>query len=106
MNIVILQRIGYPNHLFKPQKQLYHEETFDIFHSIIDGGTLFIQNQTLSDNGYYEAHTIKVGNQVTSTQSQGDVNFTQGHHQLVGKEVELHPGTTVSTGATLEIRNN
>ena len=72
----------------------------------IDGGTLFIQNQTLSDNGYYEAHTIKVGNQVTSTQSQGDVNFTQGHHQLVGKEVELHPGTTVSTGATLEIRNN
>lgn len=72
----------------------------------IDGGILYIQNQTLSEEGYYEAKTIKVGNHVTTTQSQGDVIFNQGNYQLVGKEIEFHPGTTVSSGATLEIRNN
>lgn len=72
----------------------------------IDGGILYIQNQTLSEDGYYEAKTIKVGNHVTTTQSQGDVIFNQGNFQLVGKEIELHPGTTVSSGATLEISNN
>ena len=72
----------------------------------IDGGTLYIQNKTLSNDDCYEANIIKVGNHVTTTQTLGDVNFIQGHHQLVGKEVELHPGTSVSVGTTLEIRNN
>lgn len=66
---------------------------------------LFIQNQTLIDGGCYEAKTIKVGNHVTTTQPQGDVNFSQGSFHLVGKRVELHPGTTVSVSSTMVIRN-
>ena len=75
MNIVILQRIGYPNHLFKPQKQLYHEETIDIFHSII----------------VWNIHSF-------SGHSPGDVNLIQGSYILTGSEVELHPGTTGISG--------
>ena len=66
---------------------------------------LFIQNQTLTDGGCYEAKTIKVGNHVTTTQPQGDVNFSQGSYHFVGKRVELHPGTKVSVGSTMVTRN-
>ena len=66
---------------------------------------LFIQNQTLTDSGYYEAKTIKVGKNVTTTQPQGDVIFSQGSYRLSGKRVELHPGTRISVGSTMEIRN-
>lgn len=71
----------------------------------IDGGTVYIQNKTLAADDYYEAKTIKVGHHVTDTQAQGDVNITQSKHVLVGDQIELHPGTNVSLGATLEIRN-
>lgn len=71
----------------------------------LDEGALYIQNQTLSDGGYYEAKTIKVGRNVTATQSEGNVNFSQGNYHLVGKNIELHPGTTISIGTTLTIQN-
>ena len=74
--------------------------------NFIDAGTLYIQNKTLTSSAYYEAKTIKVGNSVTTTQTQGDVNFTQGSHHLIGNQIELHPGTTISVGATVEIKNN
>lgn len=72
----------------------------------IDAGTLYIQNATLTNNTYYEAKTIKVGNNVTTTQTQGDVNFSQGSYKLIGDQIELHPGTTISSGTTIEIKNN
>lgn len=72
----------------------------------IDAGTLYIQNETLTSSAYYEAKTIKVGKSVTSTQTQGDVNFLQGNHKLIGNQIELQSGTTISTGATVEIKNN
>lgn len=72
----------------------------------IDAGTLYIQNTTLTNNAYYEAKTIKVGKNVTSTQTQGDVNFSQGSYKLIGDQIELHPGTTISSGTTIEIKNN
>lgn len=71
----------------------------------IDGGTIYIQNKTLGANDFYEAKTIKVGHHVTNTQTEGDVNFSQNRHILVGDQIELHPGTTVCVGSTLEIRN-
>lgn len=71
----------------------------------IDAGTLYIQNATLTNNTYYEAKTIKVGNNVTTTQTQGDVNFSQGSYKLIGDQIELHPGTTISLGTSLEIYN-
>ena len=70
----------------------------------IDAGTIYIQNATLTNNAYYEANTIKVGNNVTTTQIQGNVNFIQGSYKLSGDQVELHPGTTISLGATIEIK--
>lgn len=72
----------------------------------IDAGTLYIQNATLTNNTYYEAKTIKVGKNVTTTQTQGDVNFSQGSYKLIGDQIELHPGTTISLGTTVEINNN
>ena len=72
----------------------------------IDAGTLYIQNTTLTDNAYFEAKIIKVGKNVTTTQTQGDVNFSQGSYKLIGDQVELHPGTTISLGTTVEIINN
>ena len=66
---------------------------------------MFIQNQTLTDGGYYEAKTIKVGNHVTTTEPQGDVTFSHGSYHLAGKRVELHPGTKISVGTTMRIRN-
>jgi len=71
----------------------------------IDSGTLYIQNQTLAEGGYYEADKIKVGNSVTSTRSPGDVNLIQGSYILTGSEVELHPGTTVSSGVQFDTKN-
>ena len=70
----------------------------------LDEGTLYIQNQTLTDGGYFEAKSIKVGKNVTSTQSQGNVNFSRGDYHLVGKEVELHPGTIIPVGTTIKIK--
>ena len=70
----------------------------------LDEGTLYIQNQTLTDGGYYEAKSIKVGKNVTSTQSQGNVNFSRGDYHLVGKGVELHPGTIIPVGTTMKIK--
>ncbi|MBO4802580.1 MAG: hypothetical protein J5545_12080 [Bacteroidaceae bacterium] len=71
----------------------------------LDEGTLYIQNQTLADGGYFEAETIKVGKSVTNTHPHGNVNFLQGNYHLEGKQVELHPGTTISVGTTMEIKN-
>ena len=70
---------------------------------IIDGGTLYIQNQTLAGDSYHSAGKIMVGNHVTDTQTQGNVYFTEGQHRLAAKETELHPGTEVSLGAELEV---
>lgn len=71
----------------------------------IDDGTLYIQNQTFTSNSHHENDTIKVGNNVTSTLPQGDVNFMQGTHLMRGNSIELYPGTSVSVGTTLEITN-
>ncbi|MBR4130694.1 MAG: hypothetical protein IKU02_07230 [Bacteroidaceae bacterium] len=65
---------------------------------------LYIQNDTLTNGGRYEAKTIKVGNHVT-TPPHGNVTFSQGNYYLVGKQVELHPGTKVSVGTKLRIKN-
>lgn len=50
-------------------------------------------------------NTIKVGNHVTTTEPQGDVNFSHGSYHLAGKRVELHPGTKISVGTTMKISN-
>lgn len=71
----------------------------------IDEGVLNIQNQTLTNGGNYAFKTIKVGNNVTPTQTYGDVIFQQGNYNLTGNQVELHPGTTISQGATVKISN-
>ena len=70
----------------------------------LDEGTLYIQNQTLTDGGYYEAKSIKVGKNVTSSQPQGNANFSRGDYCLVGKGVELHLGTIISVGTTMKIK--
>lgn len=71
----------------------------------IDEGVLNIQNQTLTNSGSYAFKTIKVGNHVTPTQANGDVIFQQGDYHLTGNHVELHPGTTILQGTTVNISN-
>lgn len=71
----------------------------------IDDGTLYIQNQSFASDSHHENDIIKVGNNVTSTLPQGDVNFLQGNHVLKGNSIELHPGTNVSVGSVLDASN-
>lgn len=71
----------------------------------IDDGTLYIQNQSFASDSHHENDIIKVGNSVTSTLPQGDVNFLQGTHVLKGNSIELYPGTKVSVGAVLDVSN-
>jgi len=72
---------------------------------MIDAGTIYIQNETISENVYYKGHSIKVGSNVTSTKSIGDLIISSGLTILRGNDVELGPGTQVEEGAQLEINN-
>lgn len=71
----------------------------------LDEGTIYIQNQSLTNGGYYEAKNIKVGSNVTKDQQEGEVKFSHGNYHLEGTEVELQAGTTVSAGVVFEITN-
>jgi len=73
---------------------------------IQDGDTVCIQNETIAESTTYQANVIKVGRNVTSLKPVGDVYITNGQTTLIGNSIELNAGTTVSQGASLEIRNN
>ncbi len=72
---------------------------------IMDGGTMYIQNEEITSSINYEADAIKVGSSVTSLKSPGDVIISSGTTKLKGGTVELREGTTIETGAQLEINN-
>lgn len=71
-----------------------------------NSNTIYLQNETLTQGGVYQADYIKAGSNVTTTKPIGEINFLQGSYELIGNEIELHPGTTISTGASVEIKNN
>lgn len=72
---------------------------------VIETGTIFIQNDTITDDISYEAPTIKVGSNVTTTKPNGEVIISSGVTRLKGNNVELSSGTTIEIGAHLEINN-
>ena len=72
---------------------------------IIDGGTLYIQNEEITNTVNYEADVIKVGSNVTLLKSPGDVIIRGGATKLKAGIVELREGTNVEVGAQLEINN-
>ena len=72
---------------------------------IIENGTIFLQNDTITQDISYEANTIKVGTNVTSAKPTGDVIISGGVTTLKGNTVELAPGTTVEVGAQLKVNN-
>ena len=72
---------------------------------VTDGETLYIQNEEISSSVNYEADVIKVGSRVTSLKSFGDVIIRNGAVKLKGGTIELREGTTVESGAQLEITN-
>ncbi len=65
---------------------------------------VYIQNETINDNRVYSGNTIKVGRNVTSKKTSGDVIINSGNVNMVGNRVELQAGTKVSKGAVLKIR--
>ena len=72
---------------------------------IIENGTIYLQNDTITQTISYEANIIKVGNNVTSAKPTGDVVISGGVTTLKGNTVELAPGTTVEVGAQLNVNN-
>ncbi|MCR4995998.1 MAG: hypothetical protein K6A61_01725, partial [Butyrivibrio sp.] len=62
-------------------------------------------NEEISSSVNYEADVIKVGSRVTSLKSFGDVIIRNGAVKLKGGTIELREGTTVESGAQLEITN-
>lgn len=67
--------------------------------------TVYLQNQNITSSVSYQALCIRVGNHVTTQQTQGDVNVISGTLSLTGNDVELDEGTTIAVGAQLEINN-
>lgn len=72
---------------------------------IMDSNNLYIQNETIASSVNYEADTIKVGSNVTTLKTPGEVIVVGGTTKLKGKNIELSNGTTVALGAKLEITN-
>ena len=64
-----------------------------------------IQNETISTSKSYNSTYIKIGNQVTDAKQHGDVIFQSGNTQIKGRRVELHPGTKILVGSSMEISN-
>lgn len=70
-----------------------------------EAGSLYIQNETISETSTYHADQIKVGSNVTSLKPTGPVIITCGKTTLIGETVELNGETTINLGASLEIKN-
>lgn len=70
-----------------------------------EAGSLYIQNETISETSTYHADQIKVGSNVTSLKPTGPVIITGGKTTLIGETVELNGETTINLGASLEIKN-
>lgn len=69
--------------------------------------TIYIQCDYIATDRTYVGGLIKVGRNVTSQKQQADVVFTgKSVTNLNAREVELHPGTTIHKGATLNINTN
>ena len=63
----------------------------------------YIQNEIITGTKTYRVeHNIYVGNHVTDNKPHGDVNIINADVKMQAKEVELHPGTTI-TNSNLEI---
>lgn len=68
-------------------------------------GTLYIQNETISENKIYRANKISVGSNVTSSKPSGPVVFSGNNVSLIGTEVIIEGHTTIELGTSFEIKN-
>ena len=68
-------------------------------------GTLYIQNETISESKIYRANKISVGNSVTPSKPSGPVVFSGNNISLSGKEVIIEDETTIELGTSFEIKN-
>ncbi|MDE6493693.1 MAG: hypothetical protein K2L50_03810 [Bacteroidales bacterium] len=65
---------------------------------------IYIQNETLSGNKTYIGKNIKVGENVTTSKTQGPVVIKAGSTiNFYGNDVQIHPGTTIELGAEVNI---
>ncbi|MBR5844496.1 MAG: hypothetical protein IKY75_07975 [Bacteroidaceae bacterium] len=65
--------------------------------------SIYIQNETISEDREYNATNIKIGNNVTNKKNQGDVIFNSGTINLNGKNVIFASGTTIRTGTKVNV---
>ena len=57
---------------------------------------VYIQNENIQgETRIYTGNTIYVGNHVTVTKTEGDVNIQNSNITIHGKQLELHPGTQI-----------
>lgn len=57
---------------------------------------VYIQNEYIQGEiRDYRGNTIYVGNNVTATKSEGEVNIQNSHISINGKRLELHAGTRI-----------
>lgn len=68
-------------------------------------GTIYIQNETINDNRFYTADTIRVGYDVTDKKMNGDVIFNANQTKMSAKKVSLRDNVRVPKGKKLNIRN-
>lgn len=65
---------------------------------------LYIQNETISSDRYYNATSVEVGTNVTTSKPQGDVIFNSGNTAINAKSVRIKPNTTINKGSIFEIK--
>ncbi|MBQ8968580.1 MAG: hypothetical protein IJ064_02440 [Bacteroidaceae bacterium] len=87
---------GYPN----PSDNLHISLKRDNYIPYIwnSDADVFIQNETIQgENRVYRGGKICIGKNVTNTKPQGDVNIVNSNITIQGSELELHPGTFISS---------
>lgn len=65
--------------------------------------TLYIQNQEIDSNRYYQADTVFIGQNVTDSISPGPVKIKSGKVTINSNSVILNSGFSIEKGAELEI---
>lgn len=81
-----------------------HNKIPYISYGLTPADNIYIQNETLSGSKTYIGKNIKIGENVTTSKTQGAVVIKTGATvNLYGKDVQIQPGTTIELGANVNI---
>lgn len=66
---------------------------------------VLLQNKEILNDTNYSADLIKTGASLCVHEPSGNLEFKNGKHELIAKEIVLEPGTVINKGAVVTIKN-